>query len=140
MAQRFGSALHELYVILIALTPKNGHEIYCNLVVDAIFLGHLQFQKLQIEVFNQYFCCIVTNIKAKLIRDPDVTIATQSTPQFTNKAFELQIKENERNQCSPDENPWLLTNKKLLQPSNKISQEVSEGKRTNSGPNENQRP
>ena len=30
------------------------------------------------------------NIKAKLIRDPDVTMATQSTPQFTNKAFELQ--------------------------------------------------
>ena len=30
------------------------------------------------------------NIKAKLTRDPDVTIATQSTPQFTNKAFELQ--------------------------------------------------
>ena len=93
MAQRLGSALHDLYVILIALTPK----IYCNLVVDAIFLGHLQFQKLQIEVFNQYFCCIVTNIKAKLIRDPDVTIATQSTPQFTNKSFELQIRENERN-------------------------------------------
>ena len=46
--------------------------------------------KLQIEGFNQYFCSIVMNIKAKLIRDPDVTMATQSTPQFTNKAFELQ--------------------------------------------------
>ena len=118
-------------------------EIYCKLAVHTILLGYLQFQKLPSEIaegLNQYFCSIVMNIKAKLIRDPDVTIATQSTPQFTNKAFELQIKENERNQCSPDENPWILTNKKLLQPSNKISQEVSEGKRTNSGPNENQRP
>ena len=30
------------------------------------------------------------NIKAKLIRDPDETIANQSIPQFTNKAFVLQ--------------------------------------------------